>query len=109
MAPPPPRSRKTGMSKSERMMATDPMRYPVLTHFPPTDFNAMRDSFRVSNASKYPPLQTPANRFESVSVKPQLDFMSVRADQDPAPRPGPDFELLLIPMAKYQIQNWLRY
>jgi hypothetical protein len=109
MAPPPPRSRKTGISKSERMMATDPMRYPVLSHFSPTDFNAMRDSFRVSNQSRYPPLQMPANRFESVSVKPQLDFMSIRADHDVAPHPPPEFELLLIPMAKYQIQNYFRY
>ncbi len=97
------------MSKSERMTATNPLRYPILTHFPPTNFNAMRDSYRVSNASKHPPLQTPANRFESVPVKAQLDFLSVRADHNVAPHPPPDFQLLLIPMAKYQIQNYFRY
>ncbi len=107
MAPPPPRSRKTGLSKNERM--TDPLRYPIVSHFLPTDFNAVADGFRVSNNSVLPPLQRPANRFKSVPVKAQLDFMSVRADQDPAPHPPPDFELLLKPMAKYQIQNWFRY
>ncbi len=102
MAPPPPRSQKNGMSKSELMMATDPLRYPIVSHFLPSYFYAMTDGFRVSNASRYPLLQRPANRFESVPVKAQLDFMLVRADQDRAPHPPPDFELLLIPMAKYQ-------